>query len=273
MVKLFTIVKDEVDIVRDWIIYHGSMFGFNNIYVIDNYSSDGTYEALQEFKDLIYITREHDYKRKGEFMTNLMNTHCHENDKLAFPIDIDEFIVYHERGSREISVDKNLINNYINNLPMCRVYKANFLNPILTKPEGFNRATVEVDYSNYCDLGNFAKSFVDTRYFNEIIDHGNHINCNDYHLTNLVLVHYHNRNIEQMRKKILNNVLGFGYNPEINSLRDILQKNKDSPGCHHIRNQINILENRYVLPYDSNPDPNNTINITPLKNRIMGGFF
>jgi hypothetical protein len=44
MTKIFTIVKDEVDIVDDWLIYHGCMFGWNNIYIIDNYSSDGTWE-------------------------------------------------------------------------------------------------------------------------------------------------------------------------------------------------------------------------------------
>ena len=49
MVKIFTMVKDEVDIVNDWIIYHASMFGYDNIYVIDNYSTDGTYELLQKY--------------------------------------------------------------------------------------------------------------------------------------------------------------------------------------------------------------------------------
>jgi len=48
LVKVFTMVKDEVDIIDDWVIYHGSMFGFPNIFVIDNFSSDGTYEKLLE---------------------------------------------------------------------------------------------------------------------------------------------------------------------------------------------------------------------------------
>ena len=52
MVKLFTIVKDEVVIVKDWIIYHGSLFGWNNIYIIDNYSTDGTYETIMDLKNL-----------------------------------------------------------------------------------------------------------------------------------------------------------------------------------------------------------------------------
>ena len=42
-------VKGEADIVREWVIYHGTMFGFHNIFVIDNLSRDGTWEILQEF--------------------------------------------------------------------------------------------------------------------------------------------------------------------------------------------------------------------------------
>ena len=43
-IKLFTMVKNEVDIVVDWVFYHGFIFGYSNLYIIDNYSEDGTYE-------------------------------------------------------------------------------------------------------------------------------------------------------------------------------------------------------------------------------------
>ena len=273
MVKLFTIVKDEVDIVKDWIIYHGSMFGWNNIHIIDNYSTDGTYEVIQEFKDLINIYREPDYKQKGEYMTRFIQTHSYGNDKLAFPIDIDEFIVYYDKdsNSKEISIDKQLINNYIHNLPACRVYKANYLNPILNNHNESERIVVELDYSNYNDMGSLAKSFIDTRYFNGSIDHGNHLQCNDYHLTKIALVHYHFRNSEQIKKKIYNNVIGLGY--DMNSLKEILIQNPHTPGCHHITNLIEIQENRYKLPYSNIIDTNNCISIAPLKNRIIGGYF
>lgn len=275
MVKLFTIVKDEVDIVKDWIIYHGSMFGWQNIHIIDNYSTDGTYEVIQEFKDLINIYREPDYKKKGEYMTRLIQNHSYGNDKLAFPIDIDEFVVYLDKdsGSREISVDKQLINNYIHNLPPCRIYKANYLNPILNNSNESDRVVIDLDYSYYSDMGAHAKSFVDTRYFNEPIDHGNHLVCHDYHLTKIALVHYHFRNMEQIKKKIYNNVLGLGY--DMNSLKDTLIQNPNCPGNHHIKNLIEIQENRFQKQYcnTNNIDFNNVIHITPLKNRIIGGYF
>ena len=269
MVKLYTIVKDECDIVRDWINYHGSMFGWHNIYIIDNYSTDGTYEIIQEFKDLINIYREPDYSKKGEYMTKLIKMHSVGDDKIAFPIDIDEFIVYLEPGTKMVDINKNSINYYLNNLPARNVYKANYLYPIPTQKEGYIRATAETDYSSHCDLGHAAKSFINTQYFNGSIDHGNHIYCTDYLLTNILLVHYHFRNVEQMRKKSANNVIGLGYNLSLEELRKLPG---NVAGRQHVDTQIAFQENRYELPTCCF-DANNSIIITPLKNRIIGGCY
>ena len=73
MIKIFTMVKDENDIIIDWILYHGYIFGYNNIYIIDNFSTDGTYELILKFNNLINIYRKDDYKKKGVYMTELIN--------------------------------------------------------------------------------------------------------------------------------------------------------------------------------------------------------
>lgn len=268
MTKLFTIVKDEVDIVEDWLIYHGSMFGWENIFIIDNYSSDGTWEKINEYKDLVKIFREHDYSRKGDFMRNLINNHCH-NGEIAFPIDIDEFVVYYDNNV--VSVDKGLINNYINTLPQCTIYKANYINSLITKEHGYEKATYEINCGCYVDMGSLAKSFFNTAYYKGGIDHGNHINRNDYHLTKLCLVHYHSRNVEQMKKKILNNVTGLGYHNDLNFLKNLIQNSPHCSGNHHVRNQINVLEGTYSLGVHT--INGNEIDLTVLKNRIIGKFF
>ena len=45
-VKLFTMVKDEVDIIEYWIMYHGKLFGYENLFIVDNMSTDGTFEKI-----------------------------------------------------------------------------------------------------------------------------------------------------------------------------------------------------------------------------------
>ena len=45
-IKIFTMVKDENDIIREWIIYHAELFGYENIFIIYNYSTVGTFEII-----------------------------------------------------------------------------------------------------------------------------------------------------------------------------------------------------------------------------------
>lgn len=275
MVKILTMVKNECDIVEDWIVYHGSMFGFNNIYIIDNYSTDGTYEKIAELKEKtpINVYREADYKLKGDYMTNLIKKYC-RGERFSFPIDIDEFIVFYDKNTNKIRIDKPFIINYFQHLPEYKVYKTNYIFTKMTKKGGYKRATTEQEWGHYSDYGKHAKSFFTTALFianGAVVDHGNHYMCSDYFLTDLCLIHYHCRNTEQMKEKIKNNILGLGYKYELQSLRDVIQKNGNCTGHHHIKNQILVFENNYSIPTDS--IDKNDISLVPLLERIKGGYF
>ena len=157
MVKVLTMVKGENDIVRDWVVYHGNLFGYQNVYVIDNYSKDGTWEILQEFKGRINLFRLHDYKKKGIYMTSLMRRFC--KNEIVFPIDIDEFIVYHHKKANKISCDKTLINLYLRRLPQLPVFKMNYIQSLLLNNNGYQRAATESKRGVYDDRGNHAKVY------------------------------------------------------------------------------------------------------------------
>jgi hypothetical protein len=275
MVKIYTIVKDEIDIVKDWIVYHGCTFGWHNLYIIDNLSTDGTWEAINEFRDLgIHLYRESDYSKKGFYMGKLIREFsCNPNDPIAFPIDIDEFIVYYDHRTKTIDLNKKMIQDYIQHLPESRVYKANYIVPYISKKEGYHRAPAEADYGYYYDLGNRAKSFIHTKYFRGEIDHGNHIECDDYLSTNIHLIHYHHRNVQQYKKKIKNNLLGLGYPIDLSFLKNLLATNRMCQGNHHVSNAISILENTFEFPYDKNEiNIHDAISLTPLKKKILGEY-
>ena len=270
MVKLFTIVKDEVDIIRAWIVYHGSMFGWNNIYIIDNYSTDGTYEIIKEFEKLnIHIERQPDYRKKGEYMKRLIDVHC-KND-IAFPIDIDEFVVLYQNN--KINVNKPAILNYINGLNPANLYKANYIVSLITNPNGYKNAAYEAEFGVYRDLKSMAKSFFNTSIYKGEIDHGNHIPTSNYLLTDIHLVHYHYRNTEQIKKKIKNNIEGLGYKNTLEDLKNIIKSNPKCMGYHHVEGQIKVLENTYKLNIFPREKQKNYIDLYPLKNRLIGGSF
>jgi len=44
-VAVFGFGKDEVDVVAAWVHHHASLFGYENLHVVDNHSTDGTWEA------------------------------------------------------------------------------------------------------------------------------------------------------------------------------------------------------------------------------------
>jgi hypothetical protein len=266
MVKIFTIVKDEDDIISEWIIYHGYLFGYENLHIIDNMSTDGTYEKIVSFKNKgINIYRKHDYSKKGKYMTELMKQHC-SNNEFAFPIDIDEFIVYYDKSSdNSISTNKEKISNYLKSLPVDnKIFKMNFIftNNHIDNNFGFDKAFKKCLYGSYRDFKEIAKTFVNSSLFtNETIDHGNHYSTNDYILTNLCLVHYHFRNLEQFKKKVYNNVLGFNYPTDLDGLKKL---NPRCSGCHHVNNLISMLENTYKVEYSSHCEGNNDISLKEL---------
>lgn len=266
--KVFTMVKGENDIVEDWVLYHGSIFGFNNLFIIDNYSRDGTYETLLRLKKQynINITRLPDYKKKGEYMTMLLRNFG--NKEFVFPIDIDEFIVYFDKTTNKISCDKNLIIKYIHSLPFFPVFKTNYILSKNFKKNGYNRSTTECKYGKYIDYGNNAKTFFHSALFKGNIDHGNHYSKSSYVLTDLCLIHFHERNLDQIKKKVYNNVNGLGHNPfDINLLKYLQNKGSSVVGFHHINKQISIIENRFTLNLDIKE--NNDISLEQFNDTII----
>lgn len=265
--KIFTMVKGEVDIVEDWVLYHGHLFGFRNLYVIDNMSLDGTYESLLMLKNKygINVTRLPDYTKKGEYMTMLLRSFG--NNEIVFPIDIDEFIVYYDKKSNRIMCNNEIL-NYIRSLPKLPIYKMNYIQSKNFHPEGYARATVEAKNGYYSDYKTMAKTFFHSALFKGVIDHGNHYNTTDYLPTKLCLVHFHQRNLDQIKKKVYNNVKGLGYSPfNLNALLSLKSKGSSVMGFHHVDKQIKIITKTFNLDVDEqNPSD---ISLEPLNTLLI----
>jgi hypothetical protein len=264
MVKILTMVKDEIDIVRDWVVYHGSLFGFKNLFIIDNFSTDGTFKLLRHLQKKygIQVFRLPNYNLKGKYMTLLMRKFCF--NEYVFPIDIDEFIVYYDKPSNSISCDKKIMYRYLQSLPRVPIFKMNYIQSKTLDQNGYNRASTDCPLGDYLDYGANAKTFFNSFLFKGEIDHGNHYNTNNYVLTKFCLVHFHTRNMKQMKKKIYSNVKGLGYSPfDINKLK---QLPPNVNGYHHVAKQIQVLENTFTLTLQERTP--NDISLEPLNRYI-----
>jgi hypothetical protein len=269
MVKIFTMVKGEDDIVEDWVLYHGHLFGFKNLHIIDNYSRDNTFPLLVTLRKKygINIYRLPDYTKKGIYMTTLFKKFC--KSEFGFPIDIDEFIVYYDEKTNSISCDRNVILEKLFNLKRSNVYKMNYINSKIMTENGYSRAAVESTWGSYTSYGTQAKSFFHSNLFNDVIDHGNHYNTNNYLLTPFCLVHFHTRNMNQIKKKVYNNVSGLGHNPfNLKKLENSLRINKHAmQGFHHVIKQINILKHTFTIPVETHLEKD--ISLIPLNEVLM----
>ena len=252
MVKIVTMVKNEADIVRDWVVYHASIVGLGNVFVVDNMSTDGTFEILKKLNVTTY--RATDYRKKGEYMTNFSRKFPNE---LIIPLDIDEFFVLLKDGV--VSCD-NLL-DVLQALPLHAVYKMDYV--FAECAEDYVRATVQATRGKVNDYGLLGKSFFHTALFKGVIDHGNHYYTNNFFKSPFVLVHYHMRNSRQIMQKTKDNIVGLGYNlrDRIALERVVAQRGN---GNHHVSTWLRVMDKTFTIPYTSGGE----VDLTPLVRKI-----
>ena len=196
MVKVIisTMVKDEEDVVKEWIEYHGKLVGFENLYIIDNYSSDNTYNICNEYCSRgVHLEKKQNYKEKGNYMTEYKNN---IDSDIFIPIDIDEFICYYDKENKIISPEKTF--EYLKELYNTNygILKMNYLFPIRTNN---NKDLSKFTHATYEDYKEFAKTFIIKKNAPShlIFDHGNHYTHGKHFVSDLVLIHYTHRSHEQ----------------------------------------------------------------------------
>jgi hypothetical protein len=117
--KVFTVTKDEYDLIEDFINYHSYLFGVNNVYIIDNGSTHpkvlDVYDNFISKGGTVYKHLDYTNTGQGVAFTNFMNIHKNEC-KYLFGIDTDEFICLNNVDNYN-SCDRNAIIEYLEKIP------------------------------------------------------------------------------------------------------------------------------------------------------------
>ena len=241
VVKCVTMQRDESVLLQAWLRYHGYLFGFHNLTVIDNGSVlPGVLETLDQAAQAgVQIYRQFstpsDYLRKGEITTSVIRAIDHRNDyDFMLPLDCDEFFaVWTEDG---LSVDSSVIAASLNEL---------------------DRASTHFRINNclYNDPGRpgwfwaqgALKGFLRSKSV-EMLDHGNHTfsarsnfemaHCEFTHL------HFHHKPFDVLLQQTLWKLAPFTDITDLNNLADF-----KGPGAHLLRNLFNTPE-EYLRQFD-----------------------
>ena len=127
--------RNEDICLEPWVRYHGYLFGFENIFIIDHGSdSRKTVSLLSQFEDAgMSITRlpaDADYKDKGRYIAEEINrVDALESFDFVFPIDCDEFL-FLKREDGTPSCSRTEIHKYLEEFqgfPGVLEIKENFL--------------------------------------------------------------------------------------------------------------------------------------------------
>lgn len=109
-IKIFCMQKDEHDILNQWIIYHGNLFGLNNIHIVDNGSKRESLEILQFYQQQgLNLSKFDNYAAKGDHLCQLIKKYEEQCD-IAIPLDLDEFIGCINLQQVPMSIKKDWVN-------------------------------------------------------------------------------------------------------------------------------------------------------------------
>lgn len=113
--------KDEITFLEPWLAYHGHLFGFENLYVLDNGSTTPhvrevliRYAAKGVSIDYSRATRQ-DYINKGDLVGEIIRRlDADRKYDFFFPTDCDEFII--KRTEWGFTCDRTAIHDYLDTL-------------------------------------------------------------------------------------------------------------------------------------------------------------
>jgi hypothetical protein len=228
-VKIFTVTKDEYDLIEDFIEFYGYIFGYNNLTIIDTGSTNNLvldyYHKIKCEKN-VNIVFENGYEngKQGDHFTKYMSIEKSKNScDFLLGLDTDNFLILPNSNV----INKEDYINYFKNLSITN-----------------NKFLIHATLDSVVDLN--SKFYVNNKYLRpakhcETFYKGGtvHINfyrCKNFHktcngnhsgitipdqpplMTDLTMVHYCNTGITRLKERTMNILVHYKYMNYIHDL-------------------------------------------------------
>lgn len=264
--KIFCMTKDEYDLIEDFIVYHGYLFGYDNIVIIDNNSTDSrVIDVYEKYKLLgLTVVSEPSYvgSDQGIAFTKWMNQYK-DSCEFLIGLDTDEFMFGLNENNYEF--DKKYITELLNTIPTNVTYlKVNITPLVLLEPEMpyYNNNFVENPARNMTTFTNEKENIgkaLRTKVFyrsNAFVntENGNHtgrVSWGNTQISTIGYIHFHYTGPKRLYERSRNVVRAYkyvdindSYETQFTKLKPIIGR---CNGFHRVEQYLTFLLREYIL--------------------------
>lgn len=259
--KLFTVTKNEYDLIEDFILYYGNLFGFENLIVIDNGSDDEhvlqVYERYIPRGLTVVVEKGYEGDRQASHFTKHMNLHKSSCDWLI-GLDTDEFLAYKDGDDYKCedlvprlekflsdldqSYDKVCLNQLWSYCPITTIQATR---PALEITEFFNSNTALCVRKRIFRASNFISVIVGNHDGKTVRNKEYVIPSNEF-----VYLHYHNTGFKRQIERARIICAAYGYiniNTDEKSIYEAICRLTATSGGHRIKQLRNFLQRKLIL--------------------------
>lgn len=268
IVKIFTVTKNETDLIDDFIHYHGSLFGFTNIVIIDNDSDCPTVLQLyDDFRRMGVVVEKYPSYRgnsQGKAFTKYMSKYRTECNFMV-GLDTDEFLQFPDfltmNLNRATSAQflKNRFRAYFSNLSR-DASKFNIVKYFESVPDTTNKCYSEQSMKRpaknivyfYPSTAKPKKCFFRSETFLSTVNgcHNGKTSSGREVASDLCYVHFHDTGARRSVERARNIVRGYAYADVDSDIKHQLSQLKEvvSPiGTHRVLEYALFLSKLLVL--------------------------
>lgn len=233
MIEILSMVKNESDFISKFIQHHHRIA--DKLTIIDNGSTDQTWEIIQSYCDKYNTIDSHRYYCSFQHKARLITSHMvKSHHSLLIPIDSDEIIGY-EDDSGEIILDTDHIKQYLSSLAIHNHGKLKIKRVYNYIPESDNLFAIQ-NHNKFMFLHKDFKS-VDAGFHNgltlkqptKIIP------------TNIIYLHFHYRNLTSWLKST-EQKLKARLGDKWNNIEILEQYRKPRPSYHAALEYLRYLQ-------------------------------
>jgi hypothetical protein len=281
LAKVFTVTKNEYDLIEDFLLYHGYLFGYENLVVIDNGSTDTRVLEVYETYKLrgVTVVTRIGYKggQQGDHFTDVMKEY-RQAAEFLIGLDTDLFFCVDQ------SSDRDLVHKYLRSLPQSydifRMKK--FLMSVVdpTSPNYQNRKLLRpTDSTTFVVRDGYAGVSIPHVFFRAAnflaTSNGNHSGVTTtgkaWFCSRVSYVHYHETGRQRLYERCRAILIAYGYiedgmtpEQELRALRTLA----NGDGIHRQRQYICYLENP-ALFFQEDPMPVDTFHFEGVKSIVF----